>query len=450
MFSSVSKKIPLLLLALTVLTSAQAQQVRRLTLDEAVSLGMDYSKQLRISQAREVASKAKYQQQFASAAPSVALNSQYQHLSTNIAEIKFPTSVDPVTGAPHYSTIGVSIHDQFYNTLSISQVVFAGLRGFNLLKMSKDQWMATAFDVAADRATIKNNIIVSYYNHYKLLQSKKVVEENIKVTDQRLKDIQNLQSVGMALKNDVLQIDLNRSSLQQSLADVQSAIDVSNYNLGIMLGLPENTQIEIADASIFASKPEYNLSQGLQTAITGRNEIKAGNLRVDAAFRQLKYTRGMYSPILSAGFNYYYSKPNQRVFIEDQIRFHDSWDIGVKLSWNITNIFTANLYSKEAKANIKLAQASQELTADNIKMEVNSNYSAYRNALDKIRLSEKSVEQANENQRLTKDQYSNGVKNVTDMLNADNLAVTTQINLVNARIDAEIAYAKLMKATGNE
>ena len=82
-------------------------------------------------------------------------------------------------------------------------------------------------------------------------------------------------------------------------------------------------------------------------------------------------------------------------------------------------------------------------------MEVNSNYAAYKLALDKIDLNKESIEQARENQRLTKDQYSNGIKNITDMLNADNLVTVSEINMLNARIDAEIAYAKLLKATAN-
>ena len=35
------------------------------------------------------------------------------------------------------------------------------------------------------------------------------------------------------------------------------------------------------------------------------------------------------------------------------------------------------------------------------------------------------------------------------MLNADNLVTVSEINLLNAKIDAEIAYAKLLKSTAN-
>lgn len=448
MLSSVSKKIPLLLLALAVLTGAQAQQVRRLTLDEAVSLGMDYNKQLKISQARSDVSGTKYKQELSSLAPAISWNSSVTRNSPNIPEFNIPAGgFGP--GSPG-GLINATSHNYYLNGLNISQVVFAGLRGWNRLKTDKEQMRASALDLEADKKTVKNNIIVAYYNHYKLMESKKVVDQNIKVMEQRLKDVQNMQTVGMALRNDVLQVQVNLSNLQSSAAEVQSAIDISNFNLAVMLGLPETTKIEIATDGLTGTKPEFNINTGLQEALKKRPEVKASELRLDISHKALKVARGLYSPVISGAFNFYYNNPNQRVFIVPEHQFNQSWDLGVKLSWNITSLFTTQYQTREAKLNIKQAEAQHDMLNDNIKMEVNANYSAYMLALDKIRLDQTSVDQADENQRMTKDQYANGVKNITDMLNADNLAVTTQINLVNARIDAEIAYAKLMKATGND
>ena len=315
--------------------------------------------------------------------------------------------------------------------------------------MNREQVKASQYDLAADKLTIKNNIITAYYNHYKLIESKKVVDENIKVLQQRLKDIQNQVSVGMALKNDVLQVKLSISNLEQSAAEVQSGIDVSNYNMDVMLGLPDSIKIEIAESGLLSDKGEFDINGGLKNALLRRPEIKAADTRLSISHKTLKIARGYYAPVISGGFNYYYNNPNQRVFIETHSEFDQSWDIGVRLSWNITNLFTTQFQTSEAKLNIQQAEAQHDQVSDNIKMEVNSNYAAYKLALDKIDLNKESIEQARENQRLTKDQYSNGIKNITDMLNADNLVTVSEINMLNARIDAEIAYAKLLKATAN-
>jgi len=442
MLVHVFKKTMAIALLLVFMTGAFAQQVKKLTIDEAVDLGMSYNKQLKASKAIVGASDAKYKQYLGMLAPAVSINSSITHNSENLP---FYDNA-PIFGTN--ITFPATAYNYYLNSLNISQVVFAGLRGWNTLAMTKEQTRAAQYDLAADKLTVKNNIIVAYYNHYKLIESKKVVDENIKVLQQRLKDAQNLQTVGMALKNDVLQVQLSISNLQQSAAEVQSGIDVSNYNLDVMLGLPDSIRIEIEESGLLTDKAEFDLGNGLKNALVRRPEVKAADMRLDISHKQLKIARGMYSPVISGAFNYVYNEPNQREFI-GPVEFKYAWDIGVRLSWNVTGLFTNQFQTKEAKLNIQQAEAQHDQLTDNIKMEVNSNFAAYKLALDKIELNKESIAQAVENQRMSKDQYQNGIKNITDMLNADNLVIVSEINMLNARIDAEIAYAKLLKSTAN-
>jgi outer membrane protein len=445
MYIDVFKKTLAAALLLLLTTGIYAQQVKRLTIDDAVELGMNYNKQLKINQAKIGVASSKYKQELGQLAPNISINSSVTHNSENLP---FYHNFEFVPGSNGFITFPATAYNYYLNSLNISQVVFAGLRGWNTLATTKEQTRAAQYDLAAEKLNTKNNIIIAYYNHYKLIESKKVVDENIKVLQQRLKDVQNLQGVGMALKNDVLQVQLSISNLQQSAAEVQSGIDVSNYNLDIMLGLPDATKIEIAEAGLVSEKPEFDINNGLKNALLKRPEVKAADVRLDISHKVLKIARGLYSPVISGGFNYYYDQPNQREFLGN-VEFKYSWDIGVRLSWNITGLFTNQFQTSEAKLNIQQAEAQHEQLTDNIKMEVNSNYAAYKLALDKIQLNKESIGQARENQRLTKDQYSNGIRNITDMLNADNLVTVSEINMLNARIDAEIAYAKLVKATAN-
>jgi outer membrane protein TolC len=104
----------------------------------------------------------------------------------------------------------------------------------------------------------------------------------------------------MALKNDVLQVQVNLSNLQQSAADVQSAIDISNYNMNVMLGLPDTTKIEIVDAGLDrVTSRSFNLQNGLLTALQRDLEIKAADVRLGISHKALKIARGYYSPVAS-------------------------------------------------------------------------------------------------------------------------------------------------------
>jgi outer membrane protein TolC len=72
----------------------------------------------------------------------------------------------------------------------------------------------------------------------------------------------------------------------------------------------------------------------------------------------------------------------------------------------------------------------------------------YQTALQKITLAQKSIDQAKENQRIMNLRYNSQVATLTELLEADGLYTQAQLNLVNAQIDAELAYAKLQKSIG--
>ncbi|MFN8276169.1 MAG: TolC family protein [Chitinophagales bacterium] len=439
------KKYLTILLGMS-LVGVQAQKTQQLTLSQAIDLGMKNSRQLMVSDSRSQLAQAKYDQQRFSTIPALTINSSYNYLSPNVAEAKFPT------GLNQYSLVGLTLLNQQTNRASLSQTIFAGLRGWNIINATKNQMQAAQLDAQKDQAEVKNNIITAFYNHYKLTESKQVVDKNIEVLEKRKTDMQNMEKVGMALKNDVLKVDLALLNLKQSAAEVQSALDISNFNLDVMLGLPEGTIINCATSGLFPSKPNTSVASWLQTGMNSRPDLKAAVLRRDAANRMVKVARGGYSPVINAGFNFYYSNPNQRVFLIQESQRHSyfwSWDIGVSLSWNLTNLFTTTYQIHEAKANLRQADAATAAMNDASRMEINANYSAYKLAIDKINMAEKAVEQSTEDQRITKNQYDNGIRNITDLLEADNNITRSQINLVNARIDAEIAYAKLVKAAGN-
>ena len=69
-------------------------------------------------------------------------------------------------------------------------------------------------------------------------------------------------------------------------------------------------------------------------------------------------------------------------------------------------------------------------------------------ANSKIGLLEKSLEQANENFRITKNKFDNGLETITNLLEADAQQITAHVNLTNAKADAVLAFKKLEQTSG--
>ncbi len=84
-------KLKLFTLCLAAFSSAAAQQHQQISLEQAIKLGLDNSKTLKISQAKADVADAKYSQAIDGVLPSVTLSAYYQRLSDiDQPKIKFP------------------------------------------------------------------------------------------------------------------------------------------------------------------------------------------------------------------------------------------------------------------------------------------------------------------------------------------------------------------------
>jgi outer membrane protein TolC len=423
-------------------SALQAQTVKKLTLDEAVNRGLQNSYQIKFSAAKTAAMQARLAQIKNQLLPSVNVSTNYTRISDNIEPYKLVFgSIEKV--------LNPQILNQSYNRLGVQYGIFTGFRAINTLKSNEFLLKATELDGEKDKAEVKLNLINAYYNFYKLIVSKQVLDDNLKTLNSRLTDTKNFVANGIALQNDVLKLELTQANLQQNLADVQSAKEIANFNLNLMLGFPTETQLEIDETTLGTQKNITNPATLIEEAIKNRSELKSADYRKLATERAIEISRGNYYPIVSIGANYDYNLPNQRVF-PSQDAFKGTWTAGITASYNLVNLHSTKALIQEQEANLEQCGMLTLQLLDAIKMEVNANVSSYQTALQKIALSEKSIIQATENQRLMKTRYRNQVATLTELLEADTLFTQAQLNIVQAKVDAELAYAKLQKAVGKQ
>ncbi len=422
------------------MTAAFGQDMKRITLQEAFELAAQNSKQLRLDELKTKALDINKQQVQNAMLPSVGVNVGYTRLSNNIEELP------PINFNGKEIVLNDQILNQSNNRVSFQQPVFQGLKNWNTLKAIKLQQSAAGLDQEKDEQDIKLNVIQAYYNLYKLQQTAIMLDSNIAQTQVRVDDVTKFKNAGIALNNDVMRAELQKTNLLVSKADVESTIDITNFNMCILLGLDVTTKIvvQIPEA---VNKSENPIQTLLSASYADRAELKAQDYRSKAANYQVKASKSAYMPTISAVGNGYYNNPNQRVF-PPEAKFKATWDVGVSLSWNIMQLYTARAVVSDAKnQKAQLEQITAQLK-DGISMEVNSNYETLKVTLLKIDLAKRAVEQATENKRILDNRFTAQVALLSDVLEADQLLLQAQTNLLNAQADAAIADYKLQRSLG--
>jgi outer membrane protein len=439
----IKKYCPAILVLCLTLTGS-AQQRLQLRVEDAVRIGFENSKLLHSSRMRAESSEAKASEINASRLPSFKVNAGYTRLS-DIAP--FQITLPGANGLPTTYTIAPSILNNYNLKASVSQPLFTGFR----LESAHDAAMysarASREDVAKDEQEFIYGVKSAYWNFYRAIELKKLVDENVEQVEAHLGDAENLLAQGLVTTNDVLKIRVQLSTTRLAQIDAKNNVRLSLIALDNTLGLPLTTVIELSTTLSHLPTEFDGLDSLIEEAYGHRPDVMGSELRVKAGESGVTSAKGSWWPQINLVANYYDARPNPRIFPAKDV-FQSTWDLGVNLSLDIWNWGTTIYQAAQAEAQLAQARDAAGLLKDGIALEVTQNYLALMQAKEKIGVSRDAVQQAEENSRVTGDKYREGLVLTSDVLDADVALLVARTNYTQSLIDYELAEARLLKSVG--
>ena len=435
------KIVPVLALLLTIFF-AEAQ-TRTISLEEAVRLGVQNSKQLKLAQNKIDQATSQLEQAKDERLPTAKVSAGYSHalmLSRNFALPSSDGSDPKNMQFPFDNTL-------YQATLSINEPIINGHRYRYARESASLLLQSSKLDADKDKDEIVYNVINAYINFYKIQQNQKIIAQNLEDVEQKLTEIKKFESQGLATRNDVLRFQLQKSNIQLQQIELENNRKVVNYNLDILLGLPENTTVQVQDVLYkldMNDKPDAYMKQALQD----RKEFSSLKYQDKLADVNIKKIHDERLPTVGVGGNLYYINPTKSL-VPKSATYLAPFVVGVNASWDITGFFKNKNKVTEANLQKQEVAATRELITDQVKMDVNKSYTQYQQTLEKIKVLNDAVVQATENERITESKYKNNLATTTDRIDAQTLLYESRLNLELAKADATAAYYTLLKTTGH-
>lgn len=413
---------------------ANAQQSRVISLQEAIELGLQNSKYLKIDDTKIDQATANYLR---------AKNNQLPDLKVSASALALANANVKMSFFP--PTMGNEIpkpNSLYYGNVSLSYPIFAGGKIKYGIKSSEYLLEAEKLSKENDKTAIAFNIAQAYNNLFKVKQTITVLTENLKAAQARDQTFLNLEKNGVLAKNDRLKANLQTSDLELQLLDAQSNSQVAMLNMNIMLGLPDNTLIETDPEYLNDTLHDETLSYYLDWAQKNRKDLQINEYQQKAAQEGKKIADAENYPTIALTAGYIAGD------IPKILTLYNAANIGVGISYNLSNLWKKNTDLIKSEAQIKGLQLTNEMLNDQIKLEINQSFQKYIFSQKKIEISERALAQANENYRITKNKYDNGLETITNLLEADAARISADINLITSKADAVLAYKKLLQTSG--
>lgn len=416
---------------------------KTLSLDSAIAMGLQHSRQIQYSSSKVDENKSSGSDIKNLIMPNLDLSAGYERLSNvPIEYINFP-GFPPIPSNAFFPII----LNNYSAMASLNESVFNGFEWKYAVQNMEFAEKGAEYTLENQKNNVSLNVIMEYINLFKLQRAHDVVEENLKQLGAHVDEVSDFAKHGLATQNDLLRTQLQLSNAQLTEIDIKNQIQTVNFNLDIMLGLPEGTGIEVDSNSILDNKSVQPLPYYLTNYLQNRNDLKAADMQQKAAEAMISETKSTLYPHLSIGADYDYLRPNPRV-VPPYDEFIPTWDIGFKITYSITGLYDNKNKTDVSRARFAEAKAQYDDLSDNAKMDINKDYLQYKESLEKIDVAQKSLTQAEENYKIVKSKYDNHIALLTDLLDADNYLLNAKINLISSKADATLAYYSMLKSAG--
>ncbi len=441
-----TRKILAFAVAFTLPLAAQTP-TRPLTLDEAIAAGLERSPALHASRMKAESSTARAREVAAGRLPSLKLGAGYTRLSeVPPFQVTLPISPNPIV-------VSQSYFNNYNMRISVQQPLFTGFRLEAGTESARMLERSAGLDLEKDRSEFVFAVKSAYWGLARAREFETVVGETIRQVQEHLKDVRAFFEQGLLTKNEVLRTELQLSNAELMAIDAGNAVEIARTSLASLIGLPIGTDIELTTSaeSLASRTPDAAIAGEdslLATALAGRAEIKSAEFRIRASEAGLKAAKaGWYPQVLLAG-NYYYLRPNARI-LPALDKFKGTWDVGIAISFDLWNWGQTRSQAEQAKAQLAQAQDARKLLEDQAVLEVTQSRLALARAGDKIKVAGVALGQAEENLRIVREQFRQGVALNADVLDAEVFLLQAKAVRAQAAIDLALAQARLDKALGN-
>jgi outer membrane protein len=436
------KRIALGLVLLSSVTRAVSAREVPLSLAEALERAKAHSARLAQLTALESAAAAGLRGARAQRWPVVDLEGSYTRNSA-VPELTLISPGPP----PVRETVFPNIPNNYRGRASVALPLYTGGRIAGHVDAARGQQEAARQDMAAGGADVRLETESAYWTLVTARESARVLRESIVSYDTHQKDAQNRFELGLAARNDLLAVQVERDRAELARLQAENQAEVASANLVRLVGLPPDTRVAPTEPLAAPPAVEEATESLVAAALQARPEVAALRSRLSAAEAQIKIERSARLPHLSAFGSYDYARPNSRILpLVDE--WNGTWSVGAAVSMLAFDGGRTRAAVAEAQSHAEATRHQLRDLEERIRLEVTSRRLDAATAGAALSVAERSLASARESVKVETDRYREGVGLSSELLDAETRLLRAGLDLTDATTDVHVARAGLDRAVG--
>lgn len=338
--------------------------------------------------------------------------------------------LDYKTGAVYMG--GIQVEQPLYMGGKIRAAYKMSLLGKEMAKMN-EVLTTTEVLLKTDQA---------YSQVVKAREMKNVADKYHALLAELMKNVESAHRHGLKPQNDVLKVQVKLNDSELSIRKAENALRLATMKLCHLIGKPLNTDIRVSD-----DFPGIEESLSMEVSdISARPEYGILSKQVSIARQQVKLNRSELLPKVGVkgAYNYMHGlEVNDQTLMEK-----GSFSVFLNVSVPLFHFGERSNKVRAAKAKLEQCKLEQENLEEQMLLELMQAANNLDEARLESELSERALQQAEENRRVSKSQYEVGLETLSDHLEAQALWQQAYETKVDARYRLYLSYVAYLKAAG--
>lgn len=295
------------------------------------------------------------------------------------------------------------------------------------------------------KASTEKEVVLTTEKYYWKLATLKSTRGTLISAIKLLDSLENQVAVaveaGVAMRNDLLKVKIQRDGFASDLVDLDNGIKLCRMVLSQYIGADFQKPIDIA-AEVPEKTPEcplellVNPSDALQQTI----DFQLLNKNVKAKDLELRMERGKYMPKVAVGAGWYYHD-----FLEQS---HNFGALQLAVDIPISGWWGGSYAIKRKKAEQLNATNELKDKSELLCINMQNKWDDVTAAHRKMEIASETIEQSADNLRLSRLYYETGMATITDLLEAQMLNRQAIDKYSSSYGDFRCAIAEYLNATG--
>ncbi|MFR9574693.1 MAG: TolC family protein [Rikenellaceae bacterium] len=439
--------IYILLLALC----AQSVEAKTYTIEECRTMALETSKNLKSSSEKILAAEDLLSAYRSNYLPNFSLSASYLY-STSSFDAAISGGYLPIFTNGVYDPTSVAyMPDQNYELeigsvynagLMAAQPIYMGGKVTNAIKLARVGVEVSKLEQRVSESSVIEQADNAFYKVIEVEELLLSAQKYQSVVEELHRQVERAEAQGMKSRNDVMKVAVKLNEAKLLTQKATNGVRLAKMNLCYTIGLPLMTTDFALQVSL---EMDYRVDDS-NLNISARPEYAMLGSQIEAKELEAKLTRGDFLPSVSAIASYGYTNG---VKLNGNIMFNNAgFTGGVTMNIPIFHWGEGRRKTSAKKREITIAQNQMEDMSQLMTLELMQAINIYNESILEVQLSTSAVAQAEENMRLSKNQYIAGMETLADHLEAQAMWQNAMSELTISRSKNRIAYTQYLKCRG--